>query len=164
MWGRSQSSCWWSYAMNVCNPAPVCFPDVKNIWIWDFFPLCLCIQEVEKVLDSQWGLAVRQPPDTPKQILHERMDCHLVDTMSAYYIYTYVYIIHTRWLSVLSVLPSICLSIYIWLHLHLSIIKCFYVSIILTLVESSLVRYISLNFSAFFSGCLLRSVSISGST
>ncbi len=146
----NQCSCWWSSAkctsIKVCYSAPVCFPDVENFWIWHFFSLCLGIQKVEKVLDGQWGPAVRQSPDTPEQILHKRMDCYLVDTMSTFFIY--IMCIH---------------SIYTIYSIQY-IIKCICVSVILTLVESSLVRYISLNFSALFSGCLLGSVSISGST
>jgi len=59
---------------------------------------------------------------------------------------------------------SLSPSVYLFIGQTIYTIKCFYVSVILTLVESSLVRYISLNFNAFFSGCLLRSVSTSGST
>lgn len=140
---------------------------------------CESMKTVSFAWVSSWMLESWQPccifyPLTLSAFLHFQNFHNLIWFLSCFphgdrkYIWYFWYCDYSRSIHLyLCVSVSLSSYFFVCLSIHLSIqytIKCFYVPVILTLVESSLVRYISLNFNAFFSGCLLRSVSISGST
>lgn len=64
-------------AIHAALNEPVGLPNVQDIWISDFYVVCLNVQEVEEVFDSEWSFIVRHPPDGLKQVLHKRMHGHL---------------------------------------------------------------------------------------
>lgn len=56
---------------------PVGLPDVQDIWVSDLHVVCLSVQEVKEVFDSEWSFVMLHPPDRLEQVLHKRMDGHL---------------------------------------------------------------------------------------
>lgn len=59
------------------HPAPVGFPDVQDVRVGDLHVFSLSVQEVEEVLNGEWGFVLLHSPNTSEQVFHKRVHCHL---------------------------------------------------------------------------------------